>query len=255
MSPLFAFAQLSGFADATQTVWSAFSGLGPQLAEIILLNIVLSGDNAVVIALACMGLPKEQRAMGVMIGAGVAVIMRIIFTIGLGTLLGTPWLKLIGGILLIWIAIKLLLEDTNDKDIPQSHNVWGAVRTIALADLVMSLDNVLAIAAVAKGNWTLIIIGLLISIPLIVFGATLVMTLLKRFPILVWLGAALLGWVAGEMIAEEPILTSYISALPFNELRSIAGNYATPGHVFAALGAAFVVCVGFLMQSRRLQPR
>jgi YjbE family integral membrane protein len=228
-----------------------FSGIGPQLLEIILLNIVLSGDNAVVIALACMGLPKEQRAIGVMLGAGVAVVMRIVFTIGLGTLLGTPWLKLVGGILLLWIAIKLLLEDTNDKDIAQSHNVWGAVRTIALADLVMSLDNVLAIAAVAKGNWNLIIIGLLISIPLIVFGATLVMTLLKRFPILVWLGAALLGWVAGEMIAEEPILTPYIKALPLGALRSVLGHYGTSEHLFAAIGALVVVSVGWAMQTRR----
>jgi YjbE family integral membrane protein len=241
---------LSVFADIMPSSTALLSVFGPQLLEIILLNIVLSGDNAVVIALACMGLPKEQRAMGVMLGAGVAVVMRIIFTISLGTLLGTPWLKLVGGLLLLWIAVKLLLEDTNDKDVAQSHNIWGAVRTIALADLVMSLDNVLAIAAVAKGNWNLIIVGLLISIPLIVFGATLVMTLLKRFPILVWLGAALLGWVAGEMIAEEPILAPTIRALPLDGLRSVLGAYGTPEHLFAALGAAFVLLVGYMMQAR-----
>jgi YjbE family integral membrane protein len=238
------------FADVMSSLAPLFADFGPQLLEIILLNIVLSGDNAVVIALACAGLPKEQRAIGVMLGAGVAVLLRIIFTIGLGTLLGTPWLKLVGGLLLLWIAVKLLLDETDEKQVAQSTTIWGAVGTVALADVVMSLDNVLAIAAVAKGSWVLIITGLLISIPLIVFGATLVMSLLTRYPILIWLGAALLGWVAGEMISEEPILDPFLHDLPIAQLASVLGKYATVHHIFAAAGALFVVAVGWFAQSR-----
>jgi YjbE family integral membrane protein len=244
MPPLFA------LADASQPFWSSISDLGPQLLEIILLNIVLSGDNAVVIALACSGLPKEQRVLGVLLGAGVAVLLRILFTVGLGTLLGTPWLKLIGGLLLLWIAIKLLIDETGEPDVAQSSNVWGAVRTVALADVVMSLDNVLAIAAVAKGSTLLIIVGLVISIPLIVFGATLVMSLLSRFPILVWLGAALLGWVAGEMISEEPIIQEYLKAIPLGQFVAVVGKFASVHYLLAAAGAIFVVLVGWLTRQR-----
>jgi YjbE family integral membrane protein len=244
MTPLFA------VADATKPIWGMLSDLGPQLLEIILLNIVLSGDNAVVIALACSGLPKEQRAIGVMLGAGVAVLLRIIFTVGLGTLLGTPWLKLAGGLLLLWIAIKLLMDEIGEPEVARSSNIWGAVRTVALADLVMSLDNVLAIAAVAKGSWLLIITGLVISIPLIVFGATLVMKLLSRFPILVWLGAGLLGWVAGDMISEEPVLQTYLAAIPIGQFAAVLGKFGTIHYLFAATGAAFVVAVGWLARPR-----
>ena len=164
-----------------------------QLLKIMWINILLSGDNAVVIALACRGLPPSQRKWGIIMGAGVAIVMRIIFTAIVATLMGLPWLKLIGSILLFWIAVQLLVENNDEKDIKESANVWGAVRVIAIADLVMSLDNVIAIAAAAGGNWTLIILGLGISIPLIVFGAQLVIMMIERWPWMVWVGAALLG--------------------------------------------------------------
>ena len=176
------------------------------LGQIMLINLILSGDNAVVIALACRGLPPSQRSMGIMLGALVAIVMRVVFTVVATQLLAVPWLMTIGSLLLFWIAIKLLVEDGEEKNVQESSNVWGAVRTIAIADLVMSLDNVVAIAAAAKGNWTLIIIGLLTSMPLIIFGATLVMWLLTKAPALVWAGAALLGWIAGELIVSDPAI-------------------------------------------------
>ena len=174
-----------------------YGPMGIQALKIIWINILLSGDNAIVIALACRALPPRQRFWGIILGAGAAVLLRIFFTVILQHVLELPWLKLVGGFLLLWIAIKLLIQDeTDEADIKSSDNLWGAVRTVAIADVVMSLDNVLAIAAAAKGNTGLIIFGLAISIPLIVAGATLIMALLTRFPILVWAGAALLGWIA-----------------------------------------------------------
>ena len=143
----------------------------PALGQIMLINLILSGDNAVVIALACRSLPPAQRKWGIILGALVAIAMRIAFTVVATQLLQYPWLMLIGSLLLFWIAIKLLVEDGEEKNIDDSTNIWGAVRTIAIADLVMSLDNVVAIAAAAKGNWTLILIGLATSMPLIVARA------------------------------------------------------------------------------------
>ncbi|MBV1692924.1 MAG: TerC family protein [Hyphomicrobiales bacterium] len=220
---------------------------GPQLLQIILVNIVLSGDNAVVIALACRSLPARQRTWGIVLGALVAVLMRVVFTVGVTSLLATPYLKVAGAVLLLWIAIKLLVEETDESDIKDSRNIWGAIQTIAVADLVMSLDNVLAIAAAAKGNWGLIIAGLAISVPLIVFGATLVMALLSRFPVLVWAGAALLGWIAGEMLVQDP------AVLPFTEgfAQQIGVTFHTLELVDAAIGAVLVVAVGWLLQRRR----
>jgi YjbE family integral membrane protein len=155
-----------------------------------------------------------------------------------------PYLKIIGGILLLWIAVQLLLENADEKDIKESNNIWGAVRVIAVADLVMSLDNVVAIAAAAHGNWLLIIIGLGISIPLIVFGAQLVIMMLERWPWLVWFGAALLGWVAGELIADE--LTTERGLAPlFAGVPANLMHYGVP-----ALGAALVVAVGYFLKSR-----
>ena len=181
-----------------------YGPMGIQALKIIWINILLSGDNAIVIALACRALPPRQRFWGIILGAGAAVLLRIFFTVILQHVLELPWLKLVGGFLLLWIAIKLLIQDeTDEADIKSSDNLWGAVRTVAIADVVMSLDNVLAIAAAAKGNTGLIIFGLAISIPLIVAGATLIMALLTRFPVLVWAGAALLGWIAGELIVEH----------------------------------------------------
>src|SRR5919199_6174553 len=182
--------------------------LAPQflkILQIIWINIILSGDNAVVIALACRGLPENRRRMGMVLGAGVAVGLRIIFTVAVASLLTTPFLKIIGSLLLFWIAVKLLVEDEEEAEgkIAETDRLWHAIRTIAIADAVMSLDNVLAIAAVAQDSWFLLILGLAISIPLVVAGATLIMALIDRFPIFVWAGAGLLGWVAGEMMISD----------------------------------------------------
>lgn len=218
----------------------------PALGQIMLINLILSGDNAVVIALACRSLPPHQRKWGILLGALVAIIMRVIFTVGVTSLLSWPFLKAIGSILLFWIAIKLLVEDGEEKDIKDSSNIWGAVQTIAVADLVMSLDNVLAIAAAAKGNWSLIIIGLTTSIPLIVFGATLVMWLLSKMPVLVWAGAALLGWIAGELLVSDPGVIPYSEQLA----KSLGVSFHALELVAAAIGAAFVVLMGMLLRGR-----
>jgi YjbE family integral membrane protein len=219
----------------------------PALAQIMVINLILSGDNAVVIALACRSLPPHQRKWGILLGALVAILMRVVFTIGVTSLLSSPWLKAIGSILLFWIAIKLLAEDPDgDKDIKDSSNIWGAVQTIAIADLVMSLDNVLAIAAAAKGNWTLIVLGLAISVPLIVFGATLVMWLLTKVPALVWIGAGLLGWIAGELIVTDPGVLPYSEAIA----KSLGVSLHALERIAATLGALFVVLMGWLLRQR-----
>jgi YjbE family integral membrane protein len=219
--------------------------LGPQLLkvlQIIWINIILSGDNAVVIALACRGLPANRQRMGMVLGAGVAVGLRIVFTVAVVYLLSTPFLKIAGALLLLWIAVKLLVEDEEDQEgkIAETDRLWHAVRTIAIADMVMSLDNVLAIAAVAKDSIWLLILGLAISIPLIVAGAALIMMLLSRFPIFVWLGAGLLGWVAGEMLITDPWLDRHIGT-------DLAHKLEIP---FAFAGALFVVAVGYLLRRR-----
>ncbi|MDF2120522.1 TerC family protein [Roseiarcaceae bacterium H3SJ34-1] len=215
-----------------------------QLLKIMWINILLSGDNAVVIALACRGLTPQNRKWGIILGAGVAIVLRIIFTGVVTQLMALPYLKIIGGLLLLWIAVQLLLENADEKDIKESNNIWGAVRVIAVADLVMSLDNVVAIAAAAHGDWLLIILGLGISIPLIVFGAQLVIMMLERWPWLVWFGAALLGWVAGELIADE--LTTERGLAPFfASWPSSLIHFGIP-----ALGAALVVAVGYFLKSR-----
>jgi YjbE family integral membrane protein len=181
------------------------------LAKIIWINILLSGDNAVVIAMACRALPRRQRLWGMILGAGVAVLLRIVFTVVVATLMTQPYLKLIGGIALFYIAAKLLVpEEGSDDGVEAVDHLWRAVRIVAIADIVMSLDNVIAIAAAAQGNVVLLIVGLGISIPLIVAGAALIMALLDRFPILVWAGAALLGWIVGEVIATDPAVEAYV---------------------------------------------
>lgn len=183
------------------------------LGKIIWINILLSGDNAVVIAMACRALPPRQRLWGMILGAGVAVLLRIIFTIVIASLMLMPYLKLVGGLALFYIAAKLLVpEDEDGEGVEAVEHLWRAVRIVAIADIVMSLDNVIAIAAAAQGNLTLLIIGLAISIPLIVAGAALIMGLLDRFPILVWAGAALLGWIVGEVITTDPGIQPLIVA-------------------------------------------
>jgi len=219
--------------------------------KIIGINIILSGDNAVVIALACRNLPPRQRRLGIILGAGAAVVLRIIFTLLVQFLFNLPWLKLAGGLLLLWIAIKLLAgEDHADDDgkVAGGSSLWEAVKIVAIADIVMSLDNVLAIAGAAEAAppeqriW-LIIMGLVISIPLVVAGSTLIMGLLSRYPILVWAGAGLLGWIAGELIATEPILqdhvawlSTYLAVSPKFILRS-----------FEVIGVLIVLVVGWIV--------
>jgi YjbE family integral membrane protein len=217
------------------------------LMKIIGINIVLSGDNAVVIALACRSLPPKQRMIGIALGAGAAIVLRILFTVIVQQLLDVPYLKLIGGILLFWIAVKLLLSEEADEDsVSSGSTLWQAVRIVAIADVVMSLDNVLAIAAAAGGNEKLVILGLLISIPLVVFGSTLVMGLLTRFPILVWAGAALLGWIAGELIYQEPVLQPIITQI--REMLGLSPNVLK--NLMEMIGAALVVGLGWLIKQR-----
>jgi YjbE family integral membrane protein len=217
------------------------------ILKIIGINIILSGDNAVVIALACRSLPRGQRAVGIALGAGAAIILRIIFTMVVQQLHDVPFLKLVGGVLLFWIAVKLLVsEEASEDSVSSGSNLWEAVRIVAIADVVMSLDNVLAIAAAAKGDQMLVILGLLISIPLVVFGSTLIVGLLNRFPILVWAGGALLGWIAGELIAQEPVLREQLSQLAW----SISLEMPTLVKVFEVAGAALVVLIGWLIKKR-----
>ena len=215
-----------------------------KILQIIWINIILSGDNAVVIALACRGLPPERQRVGMIAGAGVAVGLRIVFTLLVASLLSTPFLKIAGSLLLFWIAVKLLVENEDDAEgkIQANERLWHAIRTIAIADAVMSLDNVLAIAAVAQGSWFLLVLGLAISIPLVIVGASLIMTLIERFPIFVWLGAGLLGWVAGEMLVSDPWLVGQLGEATAHRLEMPV----------AALGALVVVGLGYLLR-RRLQ--
>jgi YjbE family integral membrane protein len=199
-------------------IWNAASADMQQptfwlsVMQIIWINILLSGDNAVVIALACRDLPPRQRMWGLVIGAGVAVSLRIGFTLIVTTLMQLPYLKLVGGAALIYIAVKLLVPEDEDGEskVEPSEHLWRAVRIVALADIIMSLDNVIAIAAAAKDSVLLLVIGLGISVPLIIAGAALVMTVLTRFPILVWAGAALLGWIAGELIGNDPVVRGFV---------------------------------------------
>src|SRR5215510_8248252 len=214
------------------------------LWQIILVNIVLSGDNAVVIALAARSLPQHQQKKAIFWGAGAAVVMRIVLTIIALEMLKWPWLKLIGAVLLLWIAVKLLIpEDENKEDVESSSNLWAAIKTILIADLVMSLDNVIGVAAAAKGSILLLVIGLALSIPLVVFGATILMKLMQRFPVIIVIGAALLGWVAGEMAATDPVVAQWVDA------NAAWLHYAAP-----AAGAALVVVVGKWIARSKAEP-
>lgn len=196
------------------TIASAFDQFRNDLADpafwlavgkIIWIDVVLSGDNALVIALACRGLPSRLRFWGVVLGAGAAVGLRIVFAGVVTTMMGLPYLKLVGGLALLVIATKLLVpERQSEEGIPAANRLWAAVRVVVVADFVMSLDNVIAIAAAANGSVLLLIIGLAVSVPLIVTGATVIMMLLTRLPFLIWAGSALLGWIAGEVIATDP---------------------------------------------------
>ncbi|MCW5693395.1 MAG: TerC family protein [Pseudolabrys sp.] len=216
------------------------------LVKIMWINILLSGDNALVIAMACRGLPDSQRKWGMILGAGVAVGMRIVFTGIVATLMTLPWLKIAGGVALFYVAAKLLVPDEADEDEGEAvQHLWRAVRIVALADIIMSLDNVIAIAAAADGNMALLILGLAISIPLIVAGAALIMALLDRFPVLVWAGSALLGWISGEVIATDPVVTGYLAQYGSGTAHMV--EYAA-----AAVGAVLVLLIGGLWRRSRM---
>jgi YjbE family integral membrane protein len=232
------------FAQYLQTVIGVDADYALAILRIIGINIILSGDNAIVIALACRSLPPRQRVIGIILGAGAAVLLRIIFTVLLQQLFDLPWLKLVGGLILLWIAVKLLLgEEASEDSVKSGSNVWEAVKIVAVADIVMSLDNVLAIAGAAGRHTDLIIFGLIISVPLVVFGATLLTWLLDRLPILVWAGAALLGWVAGELIATEPILQPYLQSAA----EALGVTLKILARSIEVFGAVLVVVVGWFI--------
>ena len=183
------------------------------LVQIVIIDILLSGDNAVVIALAVRSLPAKQQKKGIIFGAAAAIGLRVVFATVITYLLAVPALKIMGGVLLFWIAVKLLMpeDDGEGENIDPATNLWQAIRTIVIADAVMSLDNVVGIAAAAKGNIVLLILGLLISIPLIIYGSTLILKLVARFPIIILAGGALLGWIGGEIIVTDPLLIDWVN--------------------------------------------
>ena len=211
------------------------------LLKIIGINIVLSGDNAVVIALACRSLPEKQRKLGVLFGSVGAIVLRIILTFFAVYLMNLPYLKIVGALLLLWIGIKLILpEDGHGENISANDNLIAAVRTIIIADLVMSLDNVIGVAAAANGSVPLIVIGLLISIPIIIFGSTLIMKVMDRFPIIITIGGGLLGYVAGEMAVTDSAIAGWIE------------HHVPYLHTWLPiLGAVFVVAMGKWLASRQ----
>lgn len=203
--------------------------------QITFVNLLLSGDNAIVIAMACRGLPAPQRRWGMILGAAIAVVLRIAFTVVVARLLELAYLKLVGGLALLYIAAKLLVPERADRSEVQAvAQLWRAVWIVIVADIVMSFDNIVAVATVAQGDFLLLAIGLAVSIPLIIAGAALTMALLGRFPILIWIGAALLGWVAGETIATDPAVAA---------LAAKVGGGLQDRIEFAAAGAAALIAV------------
>jgi YjbE family integral membrane protein len=238
------------------------------VGKIIWINVLLSGDNALVIALACRGLEPRHRLWGMILGAGAAVILRIIFTGIVATLMELPYLKLVGGLALIVIAAKLLVPEQEDEEgVESASHLWAAVQIVVVADIVMSLDNVIAVAAAANGSVPLLVLGLAISVPLIVAGAALIMALLTRLPILVWAGAALLGWIAGDVIATDPAIHPKLDAVfagPFGaKLDSMLASFGAAPHfanhgnggelACAVLGVIVVLAVGAIWRKRALQ--
>ena len=245
---------------AAPTFWIA-------VGKIIWINILLSGDNALVIALACRGLKPKHRLWGMIFGAGAAVLLRIIFTGIVASLMELPYLKLVGGLALIVIAAKLLVPEQEDEDgVESASHLWQAVQIVVVADIVMSLDNVIAVAAAANGSVPLLVLGLAISVPLIVAGAALIMALLARLPVLVWAGAALLGWIAGEVIATDPGIAPMLHKVfegPVGaSLDGLLGALRLPpqfGHggsggeyLCAILGVVVVLVVGSIWRRRSM---
>ncbi len=210
-----------------------------SLLEIIGVNIVLSGDNAVVIALACRSLPKRQQRWGIALGSAAAVILRIFFTVFVVYLMTVPYLKLAGGALLFWIGYQVLQPGDGEAKVNAADHIFGAVRTILIADAVMSLDNVIAIAAAAHGNHLLLVLGLVISVPMVVYGATLLIRVIERFPVVVYFGAGLIGYIGGEVAIGDPAVSSWLD------------SHAHWSHIAAPLaGAAVVLVLGRFGQMR-----
>jgi YjbE family integral membrane protein len=222
------------------------------LLKIIGVNIILSGDNAVVIALAARSLPARQQKAAVLWGSGAAVAMRIVLTIFAVALLTLPWLKLVGSLLLFWIGIKLLVPEEESDDINASDNLIAAVKTILIADLVMSIDNVIAVAAAAQGSMTLLVLGLAISIPLVIFGSTMLLHLMERWPVIITIGGGLLGFVAGEMLVTDPALKGWLSGIgvAFDGDKPKVGGLSLEIMVGLA-GAVIVIAAGTLIGKRR----
>jgi len=209
------------------------------LMKIIWINIILSGDNAVVIALAARSLPPHQQKQAIMFGSGAAVVLRILLTVVAAWLLELKGLQIIGGLLLLWIGAQLLGEQEEDEGEAKEYGtLMAAVRTILIADLVMSLDNVIAVAAAAKGSMTLLILGLAISIPMVIFGSTLMIKIMERYPVIVVFGACLIGWVGGETIVSDVLLRDTVQAAPWLH------------YVGAAIGALAVYLIGKYMQKK-----
>ncbi len=214
------------------------------LLKIIWVNVLLSGDNAVVIALAARNLPGAQQKRAIVFGSGAAIVLRVVLTLFAVQLLQLPWLKLIGSALLLWIGIQLLADNDDEAEVHAHTSLWGAVRTILIADLVMSLDNVIAVAAAANSapeglRVPLLVVGLGLSIPLIIFGSTLLLKVMQRFPAIITLGAALLGFVAGEMATTDTAVHEWFE----NHMHGL--DYA-----ISLSGAVFVVVVGLLLSRR-----
>jgi len=236
------------------------------VGKIIWINVLLSGDNALVIAMACRGLHGRHRLWGMVIGAGVAVVLLIAFTGIVATLMSLPYLKLVGGLALLVIAAKLLVPEDESDEIAAGTTLWHAVRIVVIADIIMSLDNVIAVAAAANGQISLLALGLAISIPMIIAGAALIMLVLDRFPLLVWFGAMLLGWIAGDVIASDPVDQAALHRVLDGQMifsldatSAIFGvsHFSVNGDLMdllaSALGAITVLVAGSIWRRRKLR--
>jgi YjbE family integral membrane protein len=218
------------------------AGFWLSVLQVIWINTLLSGDNAVVIALACRGLAPRERLWGMIIGAGFASVLLIVFTVVVAKLLTLPYLMLAGSIALLWIAIKLLApQGHDDEDTPEAvADLWKAIRIVVIADIVMSLDNVVAVAAVAQGHYLLLTIGLVVSIPMVIAGSAIIMALLEKFPILVWGGAGILGWVAGEIFSGDPVVKGFFDQFGWEHFELAA----------SVVGAVIVLGTGYVWRRR-----
>jgi YjbE family integral membrane protein len=230
--------------------------------QIMGINILLSGDNAVVIAMACRGLPPKERFWGMILGAGAAAVLLILFTGIVATLMELPYLKLAGGLALFWVAIKLVAPQEHDpEDTPEAvEDLWRAVRVVVVANIVMSLDNVIAVAAAAKGNYFLLALGLAVSIPVVIAGSALFLAIIERFPVVIWGGGALLGWIAGSLLPDDPIFARFLSGTSKVDMETAYnwfGSASTShwefelepiGIIFGIVGAIIVVLAGLYLR-------